>query len=98
MSRRPVKKARQKKKSGVLDATVAAITGIVILCGLGVWQLDRKVWKENLIATLNDRLSEAPKDLPPRASWPRLRENNDEFRRVTFPAEFIDGEEALVYT
>jgi len=93
-----VKRPRKKKKEGVLDATVAAITGIVLLCGLGVWQLDRKVWKENLIATLNARLGEAPKDLPPRDSWPRLRENNDEFRRVTFPAEFIDGEEALVYT
>ena len=92
------KKARRKKTSGVFDATIAALVGVVILCGLGVWQLDRKVWKENLIATLNARLGEAPKDLPPRASWPRLREDGEEFRRVAFPAEFLDGEEALVYT
>jgi len=93
-----LKNARQRKKSGVLDATFAALAGIVILCGLGVWQLDRKAWKENLIATLNTRLVEAPKDLPPRASWPQLREDGEEFRRVAFPAEFLDGEEALVYT
>jgi len=93
-----VKTARRKKKNGVLDATVAAIAGIVILCGLGVWQLDRKVWKENLIATLNSRLSAAPKDLPPRDNWPGLREEDAEFRRVAFPAEFLGGEEALVYT
>src|SRR5215470_10524212 len=98
MSRRPLKKARRKKKTGVLDATVAALVGVMILCGFGVWQLDRKVWKENLIATLNARLGEAPKDLPPRASWSRLREDGEEFRRVAFPAEFLDGEEALVYT
>ena len=37
----------------VLDATVFALAGVAILIGLGVWQLERKVWKENLIATLN---------------------------------------------
>ena len=93
-----MKKARHRKKSGAFDATVAALAGILILCGLGVWQLDRKTWKENLITRLNSRLVEAPKDLPPRASWPQLSEDGDEFRRVAFPAEFLDGEEALVYT
>ena len=49
-------------------------------------------------ATLNTRLGRAPEDLPPRSSWPQLREDGQEFRRVAFPAEFLDGEEALVYT
>ena len=91
-------KARRKRKGGVLDATLLSIAGVAILIGLGVWQLDRKVWKEDLIATLNARLGRAPENLPPRASWPQLREDGAEFRRVTFPAEFLDGEEALVYT
>lgn len=91
-------KARRKRKSGVFDVTVAALVGVAILGGLGIWQIDRKIWKENLIATLNARLSRAPEDLPPRASWPRLRQDGEEFRRVAFPAEFLDGEEALVYT
>ncbi|MGB9316954.1 MAG: SURF1 family cytochrome oxidase biogenesis protein, partial [Pseudolabrys sp.] len=91
-------KGRRKRKSGVLDATLLAFAGIAILIGLGVWQLDRKTWKENLIATLNTRLGHAPEDLPPRSSWPQLREDGQEFRRVAFPAEFLDGEEALVYT
>jgi surfeit locus 1 family protein len=93
-----VTKARRKRKGGVLDATLFAFAGIAILIGLGVWQLDRKVWKENLITTINTRLGRAPQDLPPRASWSRLREDGEEFRRVAFPAEFLDGEEALVYT
>src|SRR5215467_4813495 len=75
-----------------------AFAGLVILIGLGVWQLDRKVWKENLITTINTRLARTPEDLPPRSSWQRLREDGEEFRRVAFPAEFLDGEEALVYT
>ncbi len=91
-------KAPRKRRSTVLDATMFALVGIVILCGLGVWQLDRKMWKEDLIARLNARLSRAPQDLPPRASWPQLHQDGEEFRRVVFPAEFLDGEEALVYT
>ncbi|MGC2070319.1 MAG: SURF1 family cytochrome oxidase biogenesis protein, partial [Pseudolabrys sp.] len=55
-------KGRRKRKSGVLDATLLAFAGIAILIGLGVWQLDRKTWKENLIATLNTRLGRAPED------------------------------------
>jgi surfeit locus 1 family protein len=93
-----VSKPRRKRKSSVLDATLITLAGLVILIGLGVWQLDRKVWKENLITTLNTRLGRAPEDLPPRASWAQLREDKEEFRRVVFPAEFLDGEEALVYT
>jgi surfeit locus 1 family protein len=93
-----VSKALRKRRSTVLDATAFALVGIVILCGLGVWQLDRKVWKEDLIARLNARLSHAPQDLPPRSGWPQLHQDGEEFRRVAFPAEFLDGEEALVYT
>jgi surfeit locus 1 family protein len=87
-----------RRASGALEATVFAFAGVAILIGLGVWQLDRKVWKENLIATLDARLSRAPEDLPPRESWPQLVPEGNEYTRVTFPAEFLAGEEALVYT
>lgn len=75
-----------------------AVVCVIILIGLGIWQLDRKVWKENLIATVTSRIAQAPADLPPRASWPRLLQEGNEFSRVTFPAEFLAGQEALVYT
>jgi surfeit locus 1 family protein len=93
-----VSEPRAKRRGGVIEATVFAIVGIAILCGLGLWQLDRKVWKENLIATLNTRLTRAPVNLPPRANWPRLLQEGNEYTRVTFPAEFLAGQEALVYT
>lgn len=86
-----------KRRGGVLVATVFAGVGVAILIGFGVWQFDRKVWKENLIAALTERLARAPDNLPPRDAWTRLEPEANEFRRVTFPAEFIDGEEALVY-
>jgi len=86
------------RRRGVIGATLSALVGIAILCGLGVWQLERKVWKENLIATLAARLTRAPEPLPPPAQWPRLTQSSDEYSRVAFTAEFLPGEEALVYT
>ena len=89
---------RERRRGGVIEATVFTLAGVAILIGLGIWQLDRKVWKENLIATVTARLDRAPEDLPPRESWPQLVPADNEFARVKFPAEFLPGEEALVYT
>jgi len=87
-----------RRRGGVLVATLFTLAAISLLIGFGKWQLDRKAWKEDLIQTLTARLAGPPKDLAPRADWPRLVQERDEFTRVTFPAEFIAGEEALVYT
>ena len=90
--------AHAKSRRGILDATVFAIVGVAILIGFGLWQLDRKAWKENLVATLTTRLARAPGNLAPRASWLRLLPEGNEYTRVAFPAEFLAGQEALVYT
>jgi surfeit locus 1 family protein len=66
-----------------------AIAGLAILISLGVWQLQRKAWKEDLIATLEQRLSAQPVDLPSPQEWHRLNQKDSEFTRVkarlTFP-------------
>jgi surfeit locus 1 family protein len=86
------------ERRGIVEPTIFAIVGIAILVGLGIWQLDRKTWKENLIAAMNTRLSHAPADLPPREEWGRLDQQREEFNRVGFPAEFLAGQAALVYS
>lgn len=83
---------------GLVGPTLFVVIGVAILVWLGLWQLDRKTWKENLIETVTSRISRAPAALPGRAGWPRLTAANDEYARVTFLAEFLPGEEALVYT
>jgi surfeit locus 1 family protein len=81
----------------IVPGLVAAV-GIVILIGLGVWQLERKAWKEGLIATLSERLAAAPSDLPNPLVWAVMQADRNEFRRVRFSAEFLHEQEALVYT
>jgi surfeit locus 1 family protein len=71
---------------------------LCVLVGLGTWQLERKAWKDALIAELQAKLAAPPTDLPARERWQRLTAATDEFRRVAFPAEFLSGEEALVYS
>jgi surfeit locus 1 family protein len=71
---------------------------LAVLVALGTWQLERREWKEALIAQLDRKLSAPPSDVAPRARWPQLNAAADEFRRVAFAAEFIPGEEALVYS
>lgn len=74
------------------------LAAIGVLVALGTWQLERLSWKEGLIAELDAKLSAKPADLPARERWQRLDAATDEFRRVAFPAEFLAGEEALVYS
>ena len=89
---------REERRDGIVAPTAFALIGIAILIGLGVWQLERRTWKENLIATINARVTQASANLPPREDWSRLTPAADEYRRVTFPAEFLKGQEAYVYT
>jgi len=77
---------------------VVALTAFAILVALGTWQLERRAWKTVLIETLTQRLAAAPVALPARAQWTALAPARDEFRRVAFRAEFLPGQEALVYT
>ncbi len=86
------------RRRGLLGPAVLALVGFAVLIGLGTWQVERKAWKEGLIAMLDERLSAAPVALPASAAWPQLTQQADEFRRVRFRAEFLNDQEALVYT
>lgn len=85
---------RQRSWTGLLVPTLLAF---VALIGLGTWQLQRKAWKEGLIATLNAQLASPPAALPPRAAWASLDQQNNEYRRVTLTVSFDNANEALVF-
>ena len=87
-----------RRRTGFISAALSTLIAVVVLLGLGTWQLERKRWKEALIGTLDHRLAAAPVELPPRAIWPRLDPAQDEFLHVAFRAQFPPDQEALVYT
>ena len=69
----------------------------VCIC-LGVWQLQRRVEKHALIATLDTKLAAPPQALPPPSAWPTVTSAKDEFRRVTFTATYANLPDAMVYS
>lgn len=83
---------------GLLLPSAFALVGLAVLIGLGVWQLQRLEWKEGLIAEISARLAAPPEPLPPPTAWPRIDRTTHEFRHVTFSAEFLHEDEALVFT
>jgi surfeit locus 1 family protein len=91
--------ARPRRRWGsLIAALIVTIAALAILLGLGTWQLQRLTEKEQIIAKLDQRLSAPPIPLPSRDAWSGLERERDEFRRVTFPAEFLTDQEAPVYS
>jgi surfeit locus 1 family protein len=88
--------ALQRKR--LLIPGVIALGGLVVLLGLGTWQLERKAWKEDLMATLATRLQSEPVELPPPEEWPQLAPGTAEFTRVRLNVTFLKSGDALVYT
>jgi surfeit locus 1 family protein len=90
--------AALRPQAALLIPGLLALAAFLVLLALGTWQVERKAWKEGLIAALDERLAAPPLALPPSATWSGLDPAQAEFRRVSFAAEFLDGQEALVYT
>lgn len=90
-------RAPRRRSRSWLGLLVPALLVFSFLVGLGVWQIQRKAWKEGLIAELTERLAMPPQALPSAKAWPQLNAADDEYRRVTFRATFDNAPEALVY-
>jgi len=89
---------RTRKRRSWLGLLIPALLAFAALVALGTWQLERKAWKEGLIAAMTERLAAPPTVLPAPRTWAALDPANEEYRRVKFTATFDHGEESLVYT
>jgi len=89
--------APRRRLRTLLGLLVPAAVVFAALIALGTWQLQRKAWKEELIATLTERLAAPPAALSAPSTWPALKRDDAEYRRVVFTATFDDAKEALVY-
>jgi surfeit locus 1 family protein len=79
----------------LLAPALATLVCLAILVGLGVWQLERKAWKEALIDRIVARSRiEPPAPLPAFDAFDPAR---DEFERVRATGRFLQDEETLVH-
>jgi surfeit locus 1 family protein len=75
--------------------TIACALLFAILCGLGVWQLERLHWKLALIAQVNSHIAAAPLALDTVLA---MRADEAQYRRVSLTGRFDHTREAYVFT
>ena len=72
--------------------TVFTVPAVLLMLGLGVWQVQRLQWKEGLIAERTERLTAAPMALP----GPDADVADTEYRHVSLRGEFLHDKEMLL--
>lgn len=75
---------------------IAALAGIGVLIGLGVWQVQRLAWKRDLIERVESRVHAAPVAAPGRGQWPLVNRADSEYLRVRLQGRFQHDRETLV--
>jgi surfeit locus 1 family protein len=81
----------------LLAPAIASAIVFAILTALGVWQLERKAWKEGLVAQIEARAHGAPVAIAPEAQWPAWRAEEDEFRHVRLTGTYLHDREVAVH-
>ncbi len=82
---------------------ILALTLLLIAGGfvaLGIWQLERRVWKHALIAAVDSRSHAAPVAAPGPgpgiAQWPAITAERDAYRRIQATGRFLPNRRTLV--
>ena len=73
--------------------TVVALIMMAMVIGLGTWQLQRRVWKTDLLATIAARMNSGAVPLPAKVDAP----DDWRFRHVTVDGRFAENHELWLY-
>ncbi len=84
--------ARKGRAGDLLLLTAFALGAFAMLVALGVWQLQRRDWKNDLIARFSLALTKPPAAYEPPA--PNANEAAREFERVSATGEFLEAQTA----
>ena len=68
----------------------------LFFAALGLWQLERRTWKLDLIARVDHRLGAPAVALPPARQWPAIKGAATEYLRVRAHGRFRHDAETLV--
>jgi surfeit locus 1 family protein len=75
---------------------ILCLGAATIFAALGVWQVERRAWKLDLIARVEARVHAPATALPPPRTWPALDGTRIEYRHVTTRGRFRHDKETLV--
>ena len=72
------------------------LSAFTLFVGLGMWQLERRVWKLDLIRAVDERIHAEPVEMPGPDAWTGINASDDAYRRVRARGHFLAGRPALV--
>jgi surfeit locus 1 family protein len=72
------------------------LLGVLVFVGLGIWQLERRVWKLDLIARVDQRIHAPVVEAPGPASWSGMTATGYEYSHVRLAGHFLSGANTLV--
>ncbi len=78
---------------------VAGLVALLLFAGfmaLGIWQVERRTWKLQLIDQVAARAHAAPVAPPGPASWGKITATTDAYRRIRLAGILDNGSETLV--
>lgn len=90
--------AGRPPRSAAVRAALAVCAALAFagFFALGTWQVERRAWKLDLIARVDQRVHAPPADAPGRERWPQVNAAADEYRRVHLAGTFLHDKETLV--
>lgn len=71
------------------------LSGVLVLTGLGVWQLERRVWKLDLIQRVEQRVHAPAAPAPGPSQWPEINDR-DSYRHIEVSGHFRADRDTLV--
>jgi surfeit locus 1 family protein len=84
---------RKSARLALLAGLGLAFVGFI---ALGVWQLERRVWKLDLIERVESRIHAPATDPPGPAQWSSISAARDEYRHVAVSGRFLHGADTRV--
>lgn len=86
------------ERPGLAMPALLTVLGTLVLCGLGIWQLERMQEKHAYIARLEAQAAGAPAPMPPSADWAKLDPAKLDLTHVVARGSYIDDHVAGVRT
>lgn len=75
---------------------ILALTALTACLTLGIWQIERRVWKLALIAQVEQRLHAPARNAPGADTWHSLTAGHDAYRHISVPGVFLNDQETLI--
>ncbi|GJE55538.1 hypothetical protein EKPJFOCH_2030 [Methylobacterium thuringiense] len=86
-----------RRSLGTLFAiNLVGLIVVSVLLGLGVWQVQRRAWKLDLIARVEARVHAEPGPAPGPEAWPAVSAEADAYRRLRLTGTFQYDRTSLV--